>query len=107
MLVFLISIFFMISLNTRVFAEYEEVSFDKETKYNIFFQVSEYGVYKMEDVYIFGVKGLGEIKFLVVNKEGSFLSKKKDMYILLSSIKSIVPSYYAVIEMDNQHVLKE
>lgn len=67
----------------------EEIVFDKNVSYDVYYEVSEYEIDVLKDVKIVGIKTIGGVSFLTVAILGPTL---KEGYILLSKIKAVMPA---------------
>jgi len=73
-----------------VWAAHDKTAFDSVSKYDIYYEVSNFEVDKVENVQILGVTAVGNQKFLVITHSG--IIKDKESYILLSTVKAILVS---------------
>jgi len=69
----------------------EPVSFSVDTQYDVYYEVSEFEVDDVEKVKIPGIVTVGNRKYLVITDTG--ISRDKQGYILLESVKAILPSH--------------
>ncbi len=68
----------------------DEISFNKDTSYDIYYEVSEFEVDNVDNVKISGVTPVGDSSFLVITGS-DFGSKDKQGYILLNRIRAMLP----------------
>jgi len=74
-----------------VFAEDEAALFDKKTLYDIYYEVSDFEVDCVKGVEVLGTAVIDDISFLVIISHATPVLLDKKGYILLSSIRAILP----------------
>ncbi|MCG8430578.1 MAG: hypothetical protein MJA29_05365 [Candidatus Omnitrophica bacterium] len=63
--------------------------FDKDTSYDIYYEVSAYEVHRVDNIRIIDVRGINGVPFVVVQYSGY---AERIGYIRLASIKAIIPT---------------
>ena len=86
--IFLLGFLYVANVS-RVFAEDKVININKEITYDIYYEVGKFEVDCVENVKIQEIVTIGGIDFLVIKSSGI---KNREGYILLASIKAILPS---------------
>lgn len=84
---------FLPSAMPYVWADQEEIAFQKNLKYDIYYYLNESELNYISSILILGVQKLGGQSFLVIST-GDFNSENRKGYIAIDSITTILPSHY-------------
>ena len=86
-------LYFLPSAMPQVWADPEEITFEKNLKYDIYYYLNESELNCVRSILILGVEKLGGQSFLVIST-GDFNSENRKGYIAINSITTILPSHY-------------
>jgi hypothetical protein len=86
--------FLILTLSPNIFAQ---ENFEKDIVYDIYYEVSTYEVDIIKGVKVIGITEIGEKKFLEIYPSG-LGGKEKKGYILLDTVKAILPSNYIGVD---------
>ena len=89
-------LFAVCSISPKTWAQTETIQWDREQKYDIYYQASEREVFKIRSVKIKDIKLLGDRRFLVCYYDSGFSLRQKELYVAFEDIKAIIPSEVAV-----------
>jgi len=76
-------------LEQRVFAENKLAFFNRDISYDVYYEIGEFEIDCVENVKVVGTVSIDSVTFLIINSSDI---KAKEGYIILSSIKAILPS---------------
>ena len=97
MIILPLSICWMLVIGTGFslpsFAKDDEIGFNKDVAYDIYYEVGAYEVNRLRNVKVLRKINEGNITFLVIDASAGL--KGKEGYVLLDKVRAILPTGYA------------
>ena len=98
-------IFAVCSVNQKVWAQDETIQWDRDQKYDVYYQASEREVHRIRSVKIKDVKLLGDRRFLVCVYDTGL--RNKDLYVAFEDIKSIIPVEIPIERLQSVPIIRK